>query len=144
MPESRAERRPGLDPAGTALLTGALVALILPLVEGRQQGWPLWSWSCLAAVPLCLAGLVIQQRRRARRRQGTLLSRELLRERAFSGGLSFQLLFWSGEASFFLVLAVPELEASRVELSSHAGVGQSQPGGERRSGDRRAALPTGG
>ena len=36
-----------LDLVGTALLTPALTAVVLPLVEGRQHGWPLWTWVSL-------------------------------------------------------------------------------------------------
>src|ERR1700722_5422116 len=54
VPESRAaESGTGsagrLALRGAALLTAALVAILLPLLDGRQQGWPAWSWACLAA-----------------------------------------------------------------------------------------------
>src|SRR6476619_7063236 len=39
VPESRAERRSRVDFGGTILLTGAVTAIVLPLVEGRQHGW---------------------------------------------------------------------------------------------------------
>jgi EmrB/QacA subfamily drug resistance transporter len=106
VPESRATKREALDPWGTLLLTDALLALVLPLVEGRQHGWPLWSWCCLGAAVLLLGLLVLQQRARARRGTSTLLAPSLLRERAFSGGLGLQLCFWAGQASYFLVLAL--------------------------------------
>lgn len=104
--ESRAERRPSPDLTGNLLLATALVALILPLVDGRQQGWPVWSWCSLAVAPLLLVVLVAHQRHRAARGHQMLLSQDLMRERAFTGGLALQLLFWAGQASFFLVLAL--------------------------------------
>jgi MFS family permease len=49
VPESRAaagSTGPGrLDLRGAALSTAALVAIILPLLDGREQGWPAWSWT---------------------------------------------------------------------------------------------------
>ena len=49
IPETRdrAARRPDLP--GGVLLAGSLVAIVYPLLEGRQLGWPWWSWLLLAA-----------------------------------------------------------------------------------------------
>jgi MFS family permease len=47
VPESRAQHARRLDPIGMTLVTLALAALVLPLVEGPQVGWPTWTWLCL-------------------------------------------------------------------------------------------------
>jgi len=104
--ESRAEGGARLDPAGTALVTFALVAAVLPLVEGRQHGWPLWTLLCLAAAPVTLALFAAHQRRLHARGGAPLLDPELFRDRGFSAGLLTQLVFWCGQASFFLVFAL--------------------------------------
>ncbi len=122
VPESRAARREALDPWGTLLLTAALLALVVPLVEGRQHGWPLWSWCCLATTPLLLGLLALQQRARARRGTSTLLAPALLRERAFTGGLGLQLFFWAGQASYFLVLALYLQEGRGMSALSSGAV----------------------
>src|SRR3954469_9074626 len=106
VPESRAEGTPGLDPAGTALVTAGLTALVLPLVEGRAHGWPAWTIASLAAAPVILGAFVAQQRRLARRGGTPMLDPALFRERGFGMGLLNQLVFWGGQASFFLVLAL--------------------------------------
>src|ERR1700759_2835785 len=85
--ESRAEGGARLDPAGPGLITVALVDVVLPLVEGRQHGWPLWTWLCLGAAPLALAAFALQQRRLHARGGAPLLDPALLRERAFTAGL---------------------------------------------------------
>ncbi|MEV6929010.1 MFS transporter [Dactylosporangium sp. NPDC051485] len=46
IPESRGTGS-RLDLPGAALVTAALVALVLPLIQGRELGWPLWTWLCL-------------------------------------------------------------------------------------------------
>jgi MFS family permease len=43
IPESRAAGAGRLDLGGAALLAGALVAILVPLVEGQSHGWPLWT-----------------------------------------------------------------------------------------------------
>jgi EmrB/QacA subfamily drug resistance transporter len=106
VPESRAEGASRLDVVGTVLITLGLVGVVLPLVEGRQHGWPLWTWLCLAAAPVMLLAFAAHQRRLSRSGGAPLLDPALFRVRAFSAGLVTQLLFWTGQASYFLVLAL--------------------------------------
>ncbi len=106
VPESRSDRRTRIDLTGTALITVALVGIVLPLVEGRQHGWPLWTWLCLGAAPVALAAFAIHQKRLHARGGSPLLDPTLFRDRGFSAGLLTQLAFWSGQASFFLVFAL--------------------------------------
>jgi EmrB/QacA subfamily drug resistance transporter len=106
IPESRESRAPRLDGVGTALATAALTALVLPLLEGRQHGWPAWTLLSLAAAPVLLAGFVVHQRRLVRRGGSPLLDMSLFAHRSFSAGLVTQLCFWAGQASFFVVLAL--------------------------------------
>lgn len=105
VPESRGQRVP-LDLAGTALITCALTALVLPLVEGRQQGWPGWTWLCLAAAPLLFAGFGLHQRGRSRRERLPLVPLSLLRDRSFGIGIGIGVSFGGVPAAFFFVLAL--------------------------------------
>jgi EmrB/QacA subfamily drug resistance transporter len=106
VPESRAESAGRLDLTGTALATLGLTAIVLPLVEGRQYGWPAWSIACLIAAPFVLGAFVWSQLRRTRTGATPLLDMGLFKERAFAAGLLTQLGLWCGQASFFLVLAL--------------------------------------
>jgi EmrB/QacA subfamily drug resistance transporter len=106
IPESRAQSSARLDTPGTILVTATLTAVVLPLVEGRQHGWPAWTWISLGAAPVLLAAFVAQQRMTARTGGSPLLDSSLFRHRSFSAGLVTQLAFWGGQASFFVVLAL--------------------------------------
>ncbi len=106
VPESRAPETSPIDLTGTALVTGGLCAIVLPLVEGRQHGWPLWTWISLAAAPVLLGAFVLRQRRVAAAGRTPMLELSLFSRRAFSAGLLGQLVFWCGQASFFMVLAL--------------------------------------
>jgi EmrB/QacA subfamily drug resistance transporter len=106
VPESCAGGGSRLDVTGTLLVTAGLTAVLLPLVEGRQHGWPIWTWASLAAAPAILLAFAGQQRRLARGGGAPLLDPALFGERAFIAGLMTQLVFWCGQASFFLVLAL--------------------------------------
>ncbi len=104
--ESRAEYAARLDLSGMALITLALTALVLPLVEGAQLHWPTWTWACLAASPALFAAFAASQLRTARSGGAPLLDPALFRRRGLAAGLATQLAFWSGQASFFLVFAL--------------------------------------
>ncbi|HEX3875091.1 MAG TPA: MFS transporter, partial [Solirubrobacteraceae bacterium] len=49
MPESRAEDAAGLDIGGVGLVTGASILLVYPLIQGRELGWPVWTYVSMAA-----------------------------------------------------------------------------------------------
>ncbi len=121
VPESRAERSSRIDVLGTVLVTAGLTAIVLPLIEGRQHGWPSWTWVSLAAAPVILGGFAIYQRRLARAGGSPLLDLRLFADRTFSAGLVTQLVFWCGQASFFLVLAL-YLQEGRGLTALQAGL----------------------
>src|SRR5947199_11904 len=52
--ESRVPGARKIDLTGTALVTAGLTAILLPLVEGRQHGWPVWTWISLAIAPVII------------------------------------------------------------------------------------------
>ncbi|GAB4587439.1 MFS transporter [Nocardia sp. IFM 10818] len=58
LPAARVDGRVRLDPAGVALLTVAMTAFTLPLIFGREFGWPVWAWISLAAGGFLLAVFV--------------------------------------------------------------------------------------
>ncbi|GAA0438847.1 MFS transporter [Streptomyces luteireticuli] len=103
VPESRAPgsgRRPDLPGAG--VLTVALGLLVVPLVEGRERGWPWWTWLSPVAAAAAF-GCFAAVERRART---PLLRPGLLRERPFAVGIALVLLTYSGINSSFLVLSL--------------------------------------
>lgn len=106
IPQSRQRLPSRLDLVGTLLATVALTAIVLPLVEGRQHGWPAWTWVSLGIGPVLLAAFVLYERRVARDGGSPLVDLAVFRARSFSAGLVTQLAFWCGQASFFVVLAL--------------------------------------
>ena len=109
VPETRdpGARRP--DVPGAVLLAGSLVAIVYPLLEGRQLGWPAWVWVLLAGGVAGLGVLGLLEARRAGRRAdgpAPLLRAELFRVPAFAAGLGVQMAFAAGLQGFFLALAL--------------------------------------
>ncbi|HEY3684553.1 MAG TPA: MFS transporter [Streptosporangiaceae bacterium] len=52
-----------LDLRGVALLTLASALLIIPLIQGRELGWPLWTYLSMAGSVAALALFVVSERR---------------------------------------------------------------------------------
>jgi EmrB/QacA subfamily drug resistance transporter len=106
VPESRADRKIRLDVLGAVAVAIGLTAILLPLIEGRELGWPAWTWISLALAPAILAGFVARQHQLTRRGDEPLLDLALFRERGFSAGLAAQVCLASAQASFFVFLAL--------------------------------------
>lgn len=103
-PTRGAARR--VDVWGVVLMTAAVVALVLPLVEGRENRWAWWVWTCLALMPVVVAVFLVQQRKLESGGGVPLFPQLLLRTSAFRWGLLWQVAFWCGQASFYVVLTL--------------------------------------
>lgn len=106
VPESRAGQGSRFDLTGVALITACLVAVVLPLVDGRQEGWPAWSWIALgAAVPLAIT-FGAHQRRTAARGGVPLLNPRVFASWPLRAGLITQTAFWCQQAASYLVIGL--------------------------------------
>ncbi len=103
--ESRVPDAPRLDLGGVALLSLALGLLIYPLVEGREQGWPAWTFAMLTASLLTLVGFVRYEQRLLRRGHLPLIDVTLFRHGEFALGVLITLGFYL-TSSFVLSFAV--------------------------------------
>ena len=106
VPESKGDESRPIALGSALVLAVGLIAILLPLIQGRQLGWPAWTVVCLVAAPLIIAAFALWQARLARRGQAALLELALFRERAFSAGLATQLALASVQAAFFVYLAL--------------------------------------
>ncbi|TPQ20131.1 MFS transporter [Streptomyces sporangiiformans] len=73
------ERSHRLDLPGLVLLGAAVSLLTVPLVLGREEGWPLWSWLSLAAAALFFAVFCAYESRLARHGGTPLIAPRVLR-----------------------------------------------------------------
>ena len=84
---SAAGRTKKLDLAGLATAACAVLLIVLPLVLGRQEGWPAWCFACIAVGAVLAAGFVLIERRMATRGGDPLLNLAVLRAPALPSGL---------------------------------------------------------
>jgi len=105
LPDTRSDRPAAPDLVGAGLLGATVLALLIPLVEGRAQGWPLWGWVSLAgSVPLAVA-LLTAEGRIERSGRAPLLPPSLLRLDGIKRGLTIALPFFTGFGGFMFVYA---------------------------------------
>ena len=104
--ESRAPRPPRLDPGGVALISVALLALLYPLVQGRQLGWPVWTFASMAASVPAFGLFVAYEVAKDRRDGSPLIQLGLFRRRSFAVGMTIAITFFLGVTSFALVLTL--------------------------------------
>ncbi|UHD28465.1 MFS transporter [Klebsiella variicola] len=103
--ETRAQSAQKLDPVGMLLATVMLSTLIVPLIEGREAGWPWWTWLSFLAFPLLVSLLWRYERRLSQHGGSPLLDPTVLRAPGLIQGLAIVLLFYSIGA-FFLLFSV--------------------------------------
>lgn len=106
LPESTARQRARLDVVGAVWSAAAIVAILLPLVQGRDWGWPWWGWVLLAAGVVALGGFVAYERALSARGGQPVFEPSLLSIRPFTAGLAAAALFFGAIAPFFLVLSI--------------------------------------
>jgi len=63
LPHGRGEPGRTLDLSGLALLTPAVLAVVLPLVLGQPEHWPTWGWIAMAASVPLIGAFVLAERR---------------------------------------------------------------------------------
>ncbi|GEL17732.1 MFS transporter [Pseudonocardia asaccharolytica] len=106
LPESRSETALRLDPVGMLLVSAGLLLVIFPLVQGRELGWPWWTFALLAAAVPVLALFGRHQIRRVRAGRSPLVEPALLHNPAFRGGLVVGLVFFAGMTGLTLTIGL--------------------------------------
>ncbi|MGH3382317.1 MAG: MFS transporter [Actinoallomurus sp.] len=106
LPESKAAKPPRLDLVGVVLAALASLLIIYPLVQGRELGWPAWTFVSIAAAVAVFGFFGWYESRKRRSGGDPLVVPSLFRKRGFTGGLIVGLVFFAGVSGFSLVLSL--------------------------------------
>ncbi|MEU6589777.1 MFS transporter [Streptomyces sp. NPDC046881] len=106
VPESRAERNRTLDVPGVLVLSTALLLLTYPLIQGREAGWPWWTWACLTGSAAAFTVFVALERAVERRGGEPLITLSLFAQRSFSLGIVLVLAVYALLTSYYLALSI--------------------------------------
>lgn len=104
--ETRAGETGGMDVPGALLLALGVLALVVPLIEGREHGWPWWSLGMLGLGPPLLVAFWRYEQARERAHASPLVPPSvILSARGLHLGLLAAVLLYA-LAAFFLTFAV--------------------------------------
>lgn len=101
----RTVAHPGLrlDTIGMVLIGAALTAIIYPLIQGREAGWPAWTFATLAAGAVLLGAFMLWERRRG---EDPLIEPGLLANRAYTSGILVALAFFGAFGGLILCVSL--------------------------------------
>ncbi|MFI0453753.1 MFS transporter [Actinomadura sp. 6N118] len=106
LPESKARHASRLDLVGAVLAALGAGLLVYPLVQGRELGWPAWTFAMMAGSAAVFAVFIWYELRKQRAGGDPLVMPSLFRKRGFSGGLTVGIVFFSGMTGFALVFGL--------------------------------------
>jgi EmrB/QacA subfamily drug resistance transporter len=92
-----------LDKVGMALIGVALTAIVYPLIEGREAGWPAWTFASLAAGAAVLVTFLLWERRT---RGDALIEPTLLSNRTYVSGILVALATFGAFAGLLLCVSL--------------------------------------
>ena len=95
-----------LDAPSVLLAMAGGVALVYPLIQGREHGWPLWCFALLAGGLALLAAFGLLQARRSRQGQAPLVEPSILRRRPYIAGLAVVMAFIGAMGGMMIALNV--------------------------------------
>lgn len=104
--ETRSPKARKLDLGGVAIISLALTLLLYSLIQGREAGWPAWTFVCMGSFLPLLYVFVRFETRVAARGGSPLMELSLFHNHVFVIGLLSGLCFWNGTAAFFLISTV--------------------------------------
>ena len=120
VPETSGSRRVKLDLGGALLISAALACVVVPLSEGRDQGWPVWVFVVLALVPLLSAAFLRYEDRLAARGGMPLVDLRLMAIPSFRRGVLVGTLFFF-TTSFYLLFSIYQQDG-RGDDPLHTGL----------------------
>ena len=94
------------DWLGLALLTAGLVALLTPLIEGQQAGWPWWTYASMAGGAMLIALFGLWERHLESAGGNPLVPPRLFSHPSFTGGVLLALVYFAAFTSIFFTIAL--------------------------------------
>ncbi|HET7880576.1 MAG TPA: MFS transporter [Acetobacteraceae bacterium] len=106
MPVAPRDATTRLDLRGASALFVGLIGVVVPLMFGRELGWPWWMWATVVAGVGVLAGFLRLQRATERSGGMPLIDLSLLEDDLFITGMAATFCFFAANLSFYFVLTL--------------------------------------
>src|ERR1700722_13131184 len=122
VPDTRHGNAARVDGRGTILLGLTVIAVLVPLTEGRSLGWPAWTMALLALAPVFGAAFAVAEIGMERSGRTPLVPPSLLRHASMRRGLLLALPFFAGFGAFMFCYALL-VQVGLHDSALTAGVG---------------------
>lgn len=104
LPDGKSPHPLKLDFTGTLLAMVAMTLVVFPLIQGRELGWPAWTFVMMALSVPAFAAFGWDQVKKDRRGRSPLIVPKLFRKVSFSAGIGINGIFAAFMSGFFLTL----------------------------------------
>ncbi|GAB2475594.1 MFS transporter [Xylanimonas ulmi] len=96
----------GVDALGLGLLAASLVAILVPLIQGEDAGWPLWTWLSIVGGVALMALFGAWEVAVVRRGQTPLVPPRLFAHGHFTGGVILAMVYFAAFTSIFFTISI--------------------------------------
>jgi EmrB/QacA subfamily drug resistance transporter len=110
-----------LDFGGAVLAAVGAVAIVYPLIQGRNLGWPAWTYVSMGAGLALFAGLAVHLRHRKRTGRDPIIEPSIFSHRGYSAGALVLMLFFGGMVGSMLAITL-FLQLGEGFSAIHAGL----------------------
>jgi EmrB/QacA subfamily drug resistance transporter len=121
LPASRGRHAKQLDLGGAVLAGAAAMAIVYPLIQGRELGWPAWTYASIGAGVALFAVFAAHLRRRKRAGLDPLVEPSVFGHRGYSAGALVLMLYFAGMVGSMLTLTL-FLQLGEGFSAIHAGL----------------------
>jgi EmrB/QacA subfamily drug resistance transporter len=106
LPAGGEGKRVSTDLIGLLLISASLVAILVPLIQGQDAGWPLWTYLSIAGGVVLLVLFALWERNVASRGIEPLVPPHLFSHPSFTGGTILALVFFAAFTSIFFTISI--------------------------------------
>lgn len=96
----------GADLVGLVLLAGGLTAILVPLIQGQQEDWPLWTYLSIAGGVVLLVLFALWEVGVSRRGKIALVPPHLFSHPSFTFGVILALVYFAAFTSIFFTISI--------------------------------------
>jgi MFS family permease len=106
LPAGSENRNNATDWPGLLLLSAGLVALLTPLIQGQQAGWPLGTYTSMTGGVVLIALFALWERRVEKSSGNPLVPPRLFAHPSFTSGALLALVYFAAFTSIFFTIAL--------------------------------------
>jgi EmrB/QacA subfamily drug resistance transporter len=106
LPKQASNHAIKIDLFGSLLIIVSSGLLLLPLIQGQEAGWPLWTFTSLATSLVGFIIFTLQQRWVISRNRNPLVDPDIFKARTYNLGLAGIFTFFAGFTGVYLIITL--------------------------------------